>query len=176
MDAAMGLFRLCSRVGIRPTVAAVWTFGTWMPVSDAMPGLSKRGVRAPAFAVLLACVAIALRVLIPQGYMVAASPQAGSFPIVLCTSQGARTINSEAAGYGAQRPSDAPVEHPDDQKSDPSCAFSVFNAGVAAEAPLLAVMVDWRWARRPIPVAPQTTPGRGLAAPPPPSTGPPLQI
>ncbi len=173
----MCLFKICSQVGqLRPAAAALWTFGAKMLVSGAMTGSGMRGDRAPAFAVLLACVAIALRVLIPQGYMVAASPQAGSFPIVLCTSQGARTINFEAAGYSAQLPSDAPVEHPDDQKSDLSCAFSVFNAGVAAEAPILAVMVDWRWARRSIPVAPHITPGRGLAAPPPPSTGPPSQI
>lgn len=147
-----------------------------MPASGAMTGSGMRGDRLPAFAVLLACVAITLRVLIPQGYMVAASPQAGSFPIVLCTSQGARTVNYEAASYSPQRPPDAPAEHPDDQKSDQSCAFSVFNVGVAAEAPILAVIVDWRWARRSISVAAHTTPGCGLAAPPPPSTGPPAQI
>lgn len=147
-----------------------------MLVSAAMTGSGKRGVRVPAFAVLLACVAIALRVLVPQGYMVAANPQPGSFPIVLCTSQGPLTISSQETAYDAEHLSDIPVEHPGGQKGDPSCAFSVLNAALAVEAPILTAMVDWRWVRRSIPVAPQTTPGRGLAAPPPPSTGPPLQI
>jgi hypothetical protein len=120
--------------------------------------------------------AIALRAFVPQGYMVAPNAQPGSYPIVLCTSQGAQTVNIDATGHIARSPSKAPPGHPGNQKGDHPCAFSGFGAAFAAEAPMLVAMADWGWIDQAIVFEPQTTPGRGLAAPPPPPTGPPLQI
>lgn len=141
-----------------------------------MRGLRAKNCRASAFALFLACMAIAVRVFVPQGYMVAPDAHSGSFPIVLCTSQGAQTINIDATGHLIRSPSKTPSDHPGGQKSDHPCAFSGFGVAYAAETPVLVAMADWRWIDQAIGVEAQTTPGRGLAAPPPPPTGPPLLI
>ncbi len=141
-----------------------------------MSGSSTRRVWASAVALVLACMAIALRVLVPQGYMVAPNAQPGTFPIVLCTSQGAETLYIDEAGHVVRSPSKGPADHSGDQKGEYPCAFSGLGAAFAAEAPMLVATAGWRWFRQPIFIEPQTTPGRGLAAPPPPPTGPPQQI
>jgi hypothetical protein len=120
--------------------------------------------------------AVALRVFVPQGYMVAPNAQSSTFPIVLCTGQGAQTVNVDEAGRIVSSPGKAPADHRGGQKSDHPCAFSGFGAAFTAAAPMLVAMADWRWVARALAVEPQTTPGRGLAAPPPPPTGPPLLI
>lgn len=141
-----------------------------------MWGSRKSCGRASAFALLLACMAIALRVFVPQGFMVTPDAQAGSFPIVLCTPQGVQTINIDATGHVAHSPSKAPADHPGGHKTDHPCAFSGFGGAYVAESPMLVTAAIWRWARPFIVFELQMTPGRGLAAPPPPPTGPPLKI
>lgn len=134
------------------------------------------GGRVSAFTLMLACMAIALRVLIPQGYMVAPSAPSGSVPIMLCTAQGVRTVNIDATGHIVDAPAEAPADSNGGPPSDGHCAFSGLGAAFMAEAPRLIALAVWRPANVAIILAPQTTPGRGLAAPPPPPTGPPLQI
>lgn len=141
-----------------------------------MSGSSTRGGRAPALALVLACLAIVLRVIVPQGYMVAPTAQSGSFPIVLCTPQGAQTVEVDSEGRIVRSSSKAPADHPGNQKGDHPCAFAGFGGAFAAQAPMLVAAAGWRWVHQTLVLEPQTTPGRGLAAPPPPPTGPPLQI
>jgi hypothetical protein len=116
-------------------------------------------------ALTLAVFALALQVLVPSGFMV--SNEDGRGVIVICTGHGPLTVSSDD-GKAPATPK-AP-----NKQSDAPCAF----AGHAAPftAPLLAPLAG------PVFIVPQDagprrlaslTPGRGLAAPPPPARGPP---
>jgi len=118
----------------------------------------------------LAFIAIAVRALIPSGYMVGPSEDGRILPIVLCSGHEAyldRTTGQLVEG-GAPLGDDSPSK----QASAP-CVFAV-SAHFAAPEPiaepaLAQVHGDDAPALRPVSV-----PGRGLAAPPPWATGPPL--
>ncbi len=123
---------------------------------------------------MLAALALAIKVMIPAGFMTA-PPSADELPftLVLCTAQGAVTI----------QPNDLGAQTHDDQdpgKSaahDSPCAFAGHGAGapppnlldaravefVAYIAPAAAQVVD-------------LAPGAGLAAPPLPARGPPTLL
>lgn len=135
---------------------------------------SSTGLRAP-FALLLGC-ALLLRVLVPAGWMPAAG---GGFGIEMCADGGAvagfareaqRRFDQAVAGAAGHEGSGG--ERSDDPHKDQPCAFS----GLA-----LAWTQPDAFGLLPPAPAPATTPapapiasvGRGLAAPPPPSTGPP---
>jgi hypothetical protein len=142
----------------------------------------RRALRACAPAwLLLVAVTLAARVLVPAGYMADRGAD-GSVRLTLCSGvMPAKPViahhapdHHAAAGYHA-----APA-HPD--KSDPPskeaqpCAFAVAGAAIdtpQADAPLLPATAH---------LATLTTqrvslaPGRGLAAPPPPSRGPPVSF
>lgn len=119
-----------------------------------------------------AALAVALKVLIPTGFMAAAEPRnALPFALVLCTGQGAMVVEpGQPLGHdqdGDERPADAP------------CAFAALGGNLAprpAEAAVAPpvfvayVAADLPWA------AIQPVPGKGLAAPPPPARGPPSQL
>ena len=117
-------------------------------------------------ALILVALALSLRVLVPAGYMVA--PTGAGLPLTLCTGQGPVTSSHDPA-HPAPGPEKAPGSHG-------ACLF----AGTAAapppplpqvartEAPVIA-------ADRP-PSGGWVAPGRGLAAPPPPSRGPPVLL
>ena len=109
----------------------------------------------------LASLALFLKILIPPGYMAApAKPDGPAFALVLCTAQGMVTLDpaDHQDGAGDSAPSD------EDGARHSPCAFA--GHGLNAPAPDLA--------DRPLIVATDVVPGRGLAAPPPPATGPPL--
>ena len=106
--------------------------------------------------------ALAIRILVPPGFMVA--DDAGSLPLVICTGHGPLVIADQGEQHApAQKTSDSP------------CAFAGLAitptlsvmAPLAAPQALVASQVD------PIRSADQT-PGSGLAAPPPQSHAPPL--
>jgi hypothetical protein len=117
-----------------------------------------------------AVLALALKVLIPPGFMMAPTP--GTAPtLVICTGHGALegdalTPLRDAAGKKA----------PADKSShDAPCVFA--GHGVAAPAPEtapteVAFLAPAAAPALPSPVG-ELIPGRGLAAPPPPSRGPP---
>lgn len=120
-------------------------------------------------ALALAMLAVAVRVLIPAGYMPGGAGQAA---IVLCTSQGLQT---------AYLPQDAEKRSPVDDHSGKSqthhpCAFASAAHVFTPQAEAAHVPVLWRAQTSEPAWDPSVAPGRGLAAPPPPSTGPPLQI
>lgn len=155
---------------------AVWTSTARVLVAAVMSGSSTSGVRASAFALVLVCMAMAMRVLIPQGYMVAPNSLSGSFPIVLCTSQGPQTVNLGETDPVVRSPSDVPADDSGGQPREHPCAFSGLGGDLAVEVQMIVALADWDWVRQSILFETRATPGRGLAAPPPPSTGPPPQI
>lgn len=116
----------------------------------------------------LALVALALNVLIPQGFMPAAGGGAGS-PIVICTGHGPLVVAPEG-------PAKAP--HPGGDAGHGSvCAFAG-HAGPPLAPPMSAGPAVWLDAQGPAPVlaVADLAPGRGLAAPPPPARGPPGRL
>jgi len=121
----------------------------------------------------LAALAIALKVMIPPGFMAAAQSNGLPFAIVLCTSQGAVTVQAAEAlpHHGDQDQAPAKSAH------DSPCAFA--GHGLGAPPPALhdvgrAEFVVYQ------PTVPQTAiglaPGRGLSGPPLPARGPPSQL
>lgn len=135
-------------------------------------------VRSSPVGLLLAC-ALLLRALIPAGWM----PAAGQgLTIEICAdgaggadpafAAAAQRQFREALGPAADRQGDGHgADHPG--KSEP-CAFAglAFAWTGAGEGPMLPPPAAEDPAPRAVPQA--VSVGRGLAAPPPPSTGPPL--
>jgi len=131
--------------------------GAWRDSAIGWRGLVARV--APAFAAL----ALMVQVLIPQGFMV--SGDASAAPgLVICTGHGP-LLSLDDHGQPAKAPKAAP---------DCPCTFTGHLAG-AAPPPIFAVA---RLSFEPAPPlasrAFDVAPGRGLAAPPPPSPAPPL--
>jgi hypothetical protein len=110
----------------------------------------------------LALLALLLQGLTPPGFMVARN--AGGATIAICTGHGAAYSLADLGGHPAKQSPSRP---------DVPCAFA--GHGVVAAPPLAALIA--------VPIAAPATPvaiprldlapGRGLAAPPPPSQGPP---
>jgi len=117
----------------------------------------------PRLAVALALLALAVRLAVPQGFMV--SSQASGPSIVVCTGHGPLQLDR----LGDHK---APAEK---SKADPTCAFAGAIAPtlpIGSTIPRQAVAFD-----RIVPgAASEQTPGRGLAAPPPPAIGPPQLV
>ena len=112
---------------------------------------------------VLAALAIALKVLLPPGYM--AAGEGAPFPLVICTGQGTTIVQQD----------EAPAQPAGKAGHDAPCAFA--GHGAAAAPPSLAVPVAVAFLRHEPPALQALThlaPGRGLAAPPLPARGPPL--
>ena len=117
-------------------------------------------------AALLAIVALTLSVLAPPGYMVAR--QAGGVAVVICTGHGPVTLTVQK-GPADQRPGKA--------RQNSVCAFA--SHGMASAPPVLAMQDAASFAHAAafaIAGRHDLLPGRGLAAPPPPSQGPPILL
>lgn len=115
----------------------------------------------------LAVLGLALKVLIPAGFMPGPLRGAG-VPLVLCTGHGAVAIDAaDIAGKKSPADKHAP--------NAPPCAFA--GHGAAATTPDLTPVGVAVRPPEPVLAAPLPmdglTPGRGLAAPPPPPRGPP---
>ena len=134
-----------------------------------------------SWALTLTVLAVAMRVVIPGGYMVAHSEAANGLPqMVICTGQGAMAVAVDADGNlvktsltPATEPSHSDPEHSDKDRPDHPCAFS--STTVAAQTTNLALPPELvRFSQyAPLPLASAQRPGLGLAAPPPWTTGPP---
>ncbi|MFN3520830.1 MAG: hypothetical protein ACK4YQ_01170 [Phenylobacterium sp.] len=124
---------------------------------------------------VLVALALFMRVLIPAGYMASASP--GGPALVICTGEGPLQVSVDPAqaAFEASLGHDGKPAGPE-PKSDHPCAFA------GAAAPLTAPSLAEAPAPLPAYPAPATVhavhqrPGLGLAAPPPPTTGPPRLI
>ncbi len=112
---------------------------------------------------VLALAALALKVLIPSGFMVAQT--GGAFPLVICTGHGPLDLSGQTDPlHGKKSSSDAP------------CAFSGHAATTPPPSLLIAAAVGLVYLAPAIDRRGDLVPGRGLAAPPPPSHGPPLSV
>lgn len=133
-----------------------------------MPRLTAlvRPIARDAFLVL-ATLAIALKIMLPAGFMPGATPVNGlPFALVLCTADGAKVVQPGEAHKTSDEPAGATHDQP--------CPFAAQGAlvpppTVASVGETLAVA----YVEAPVPLARSIAPGRGLAAPPPPKTGPP---
>ena len=110
---------------------------------------------------VLALLALLVRAAIPSGYMVA---QDHGPKLVICS------------GHAVTPPDPGGKPSDDTHKPDPLCAFT--GAHVALTAPAGPDLAPWtRLATETVTLhRPDLTPGRGLAAPPPPATGPPILL
>jgi len=109
---------------------------------------------------VLALLAVALKVLIPSGFMVAQT--SGGFPLVICTGHG--PLDLSGAGdplHGKKSSNEAP------------CAFSGHAATTPPPSLLITAATGLFYLAPAIDRRGDLVPGRGLAAPPPPSQGPP---
>jgi len=124
-------------------------------------------------AFVLACLAVAVRVWIPQGFMAAPAEARGLSPIVLCSGQGPVTRFIDDAGRLVDA-APQPRNHSGKSPHGSACVFSGTATGLAPStaATIAAGIVDFQIAATPLP--PGLAPGQGLCAPPPPPTGPPL--
>lgn len=122
---------------------------------------------------VLVALAMLVRVVVPAGYMAAAT-ESGGPAIVICTGEGALEVVVDADGAASKAPLGQDGQpHKSDPKTDHPCAFA--GAATPLGAPVLALAAAPLLAYAPaVPVLPaHQRPGLGLAAPPPPTTGPP---
>jgi hypothetical protein len=113
--------------------------------------------------VLLALLAVALKVAIPPGFMIAQT--GGSFPLVICTGHGPLVLSGQThSDHGKKSTSDAP------------CAFSGHVATPPPASVVVSAAVGLVYLAPAIDRRGDLVPGRGLAAPPPPSQGPPRSV
>lgn len=124
----------------------------------------------------LALVALTIRLLVPVGYMIGPTAKGGDLPIVLCTSQGVEIVLLDQDAGRSDSASGSQDDHTDPQPTGHPCAFAGAATGIAVERPPIVESADWSPPRRPPASIPDALPGRGLAAPPPPQTGPPHLI
>jgi hypothetical protein len=118
---------------------------------------------------LFAC-AILVRALVPAGWMPTVSADGGTV-ISLCTGAGAVEMVLASDGTLHEK---APVGH--DGANDHPCSFAGMGQAFAAADPVV-LPVSPPTDRADPPLKPGTiSVGRGLAAPPPPQTGPPLRV
>lgn len=134
-----------------------------------------------SWALALTVLAMAMRVVIPGGYMVAGSETAQGLPqVVICTGQGAMAVAVDADGHlvktslkPTSEPSHSDPTHSDKDRPDPPCAFSAASAAAQSVSLSLPVALVRFSHSTPLPLASAQRPGLGLAAPPPWTTGPP---
>lgn len=127
-------------------------------------------------ALALAFLAVALRVLVPGGYMIAAPGEAAGVPIILCTERGVETVLLGADARLADPSSGSQDDHSGKPAPDHPCAFAGLGAALAPADVLTVGLAAWTHAADGPAFPPEIRPGRGMAAPPPPQTGPPLLI
>ena len=129
-----------------------------------MAGAGKTSI-ARQLATALAMLALAFQFAIPSGFMVARGADGPA--IVICTGHGPLLAHHGERGQPGKSPS---------SNSGGVCAFA--GHGGAPVAPPVLSLIGARFeALAVLPAArPDLAPGRGLAAPPPPSQGPPASL
>jgi hypothetical protein len=151
-----------------------------------MPTMSARhfGSRHPFFKrVLLACalLAMAVKALIPAGFMLAPGQQDQLIAVVICTGNGSQTLYMDQDGElhddGAGTNTKAPDPHEGDANNDHPCTFAGHSAVALAEFSPAKIDVHFtHLAMQAVAYVQDQVPGRGLAAPPPPATASPNLI
>lgn len=131
-------------------------------------GMSGRFAFKHCLLMSLLGLALLTRALVPAGWMPTGKQ---AFAVTVCTGMDTQTVWIDRDGtIHKSDPSKKP--HDGDGKQD--CAFAGLGTpGVAADAADFSAVAQAESTELPLPVAAVAI-GRGLAAPPPPSTGPPL--
>ena len=128
-----------------------------------MPALRAILASHRPVAALLLALALWMRLVVPDGYMIGADT-GGRLPVIeICTGHGAAHI---ADPTGKKQSDHAPA-------ADHICAFAAASAAVDLIAPLQSIVSPTSSPASASAKIPAALPGRGLAAPPPPKTGPP---
>lgn len=132
-----------------------------------------------AFAVI-ALFAIALRAVVPAGYMIAPRAEDGAVMMALCSEHGTTQVRidlrtGEVVSDTGTGPSPSDGDAPAAKKWSAPCVFAM---AATLAPPELGPGVPHRLhvALADAPSAAPVAPGRGLAAPPPWATGPPAQL
>lgn len=127
---------------------------------------------AQVFAMLLVGAAMLLRLAVPAGWMPAQADD-GSIRISLCTGYG--TVEAVLAADGTVHTGS---DIPDQEKQAPQqqCPFTAAAMPLAGADPVGLSAVPPHDEIRPVGASFVAVPGRGLAAPPPPATGPPVLV
>lgn len=121
---------------------------------------------------LLLCV-LAVRVLVPQGFMWAAGPD-GTPTIVACSGFGPMPAMAMTMAAGPEHAAHHHDQHHHDgQSADHPCAFAAAGAALDFAMGVQPVATPADRADAPTLLHIFARPGLGLAAPPPPKTGPP---
>jgi hypothetical protein len=137
-----------------------------------MGEVSRIADRLSRVLAVLTVIALALRFALPAGAMLAKPVEEGALPsIVVCTSAGMVEVATKG-DYGV--PADKPAKK--DANSGEPCVFASVGAPLLVpsfsldglEQSAVAVLEVWGYGLQ--------RPGEGLAAPPPPATGPPAAI
>ncbi|MBV8682405.1 MAG: hypothetical protein JO111_06000 [Caulobacteraceae bacterium] len=110
-------------------------------------------------------VALAYTVIVPPGFMPARSPDGAGLAVVICTGHGPMQI-----GVAGDR--QAPAQK---SKAGAPCPFSA-TAAPPLPAPIALAHASATFAMAPSTTVDDQSPGRGLAAPPPPAIGPPSLV
>jgi hypothetical protein len=110
--------------------------------------------------IALAALALTVQFLIPQGYMVSADW--GSPGLVICTGHGPLRLFDKH-----QSPGKAP------KSTEAPCAFAAHGTATPPPPAVSLALASFGYVDRPVTRTFDLAPGRGLAAPPPPSHGPP---
>lgn len=127
-------------------------------------GTAKPVGRMRGFALALVALAILLRIAIPAGWM----PSTGGIGITLCTGYGPVRVTMALPGHHDGKADAAAREHP--------CAFAGFVTALAEPADVFAAVLPPAVAAVFAPALLSVAIGHGLAAPPPPPTGPPASL
>jgi hypothetical protein len=148
--------------------------GRWRKGGATMLAAIRSGRTLPkSFALALVACALMLRMIVPAGWMPASN--AHGFGITICTGMGPM----EMPAIGMTQMSAMPEMHgtPDadeHQGSDHSCVFADLGLAITAPPALNVALPSIVRAAALVAILPAVSIGRGLAAPPPPATGPPL--
>jgi hypothetical protein len=114
------------------------------------------------FAILLASFALVMRIAVPTGFMVGEGTAGPT--IVICSGSGAMTMPLPGV----------PAKHDGNkEKTDHPCAFAAAHIVAPAPVPASDALVLRAAPATPLARIGNIRPGLGLAAPPPPKTGPP---
>jgi hypothetical protein len=117
-------------------------------------------------ATFVAILLLALQLAIPSGFMVSGSPTGPA--IVVCTGHGPLTLRTGDQGQPGKAPH---------SKSSGACPFAGHGGAPLTPEPPTPQVVTYAAVAGLGPLsAPDLLPGRGLAAPPPPSQGPPVLL
>ena len=120
----------------------------------------------------LATLAVALKIIIPPGFMAGAPTNDLPFALVLCTDQGTMVVPPGEALAGHETPDKAPAE-----THDSPCVFAGHAVGAPPPNPIEAGIVAFvAYDDRPQASVAHLAPGRGLAGPPLPARGPPALL